>query len=126
MFTSQVSCTNISITRRIIKFTCLLISITYVVYLIFKWWRCFLLCFISSMILSSFALLLGLSGSWILYFLFIKVHEIFFLLILRGVRSLSGNTVVILAPCLDILDILGLSLLTFINFYFSILALLSD
>ena len=45
---------------------------------------------------------------------------------LRGVRSLSSNTVVILAPCLDILETLGLSLLTFISFGCSILVLLSD
>ena len=39
---------------------------------------------------------------------------------------MSGNTVVILAPCLDILETLGLSLLTFMSFGYSILLLLSD
>ena len=78
------------------------------------------------MILSSFAVLLGFSGYWIPSFTLIKVSDSFFLLILRGIRSLSGDTVVILAPCLDILEILGLSLLTFISFGFSVLVLLSD
>ena len=39
---------------------------------------------------------------------------------------MSGDTVVILAPCLYINETLGLSLLTFIYFGCSILVLLSD
>ena len=39
---------------------------------------------------------------------------------------MSGDTVLILAPCLDIIETIGLSLLTFISFDFSILVLLSD
>ena len=127
MFITQVSCTTISITWRIIGFTCILISITSVVYLIFKWWRClFWIMFFSSMILSSFALLLGLSRSWILYFPLIKVSEIFFLLIVLEIRSLSGDTVVIIVPGLYILERLGLSLLTFISFGWLMLILSSN
>ena len=80
----------------------------------------------SSMILSSFSLLLGFSGTWILYFPLTKASVIFFLLMFREICSLSGYTVVILAPGLDILERLGLSLLTFIFFGFSRLILLSD
>ena len=39
---------------------------------------------------------------------------------------MSADTVVIIAPGLDILETLGLSLLTFIYFIFSMLILLSD
>ena len=39
---------------------------------------------------------------------------------------MSGNTVVTIAPGLDILERLGLSLLTFISFGCSMLLLLSD
>ena len=124
---SQVSSTTISSTWRITGFTCLLSSTANVVFLIFKWWRCFLLLYIfSSGILSSFALFLGLYGSWILSFHLIKVSEVFFLLSLQLIRSLSSNTVVTLASGLDILERLGLSLLTFISFGCSILVLLSD
>ena len=80
----------------------------------------------SSVIISSFELLLGLSGSLILSLTFIKVSEIFFPLILLGKRYLSINTVVTLAPGLEILDRLGLSLLTFISFGYSMLIILSD
>ena len=47
MFFAQVTNTTISLTWRIIRTTRLLNSITNVVFLIFKWWRCFfLLCFL--------------------------------------------------------------------------------
>ena len=82
--------------------------------------------FFSSMITSSFAILLGLSGSWIIYFPLIKVSEVFFLLSLQGIYCLSGDTVNTLATCLDIVERLGLSLLTFIYFSCPILVLLSD
>ena len=61
-----------------------------------------------------------------LSFPLIKVYEIFFLLILKGERFLSDDTVVTLSPGLDILERLGLSLLTFIYFGCSTLILLSD
>ena len=41
MFFVQVSCTTIIFTWRIIILTCLIISTANVVFLIFKWWRCF-------------------------------------------------------------------------------------
>ena len=126
MFVAQVYCRTISITWRIIGFTCLLIGITSVVYLIFlNGWGVFLLCFFSSILISYFSLLLGLSVSWIISFPFIKAF-VFFLLILRGVRSLSSNTAIILAPGLDIPERLGISLLKFIYFGCSMLILLSD
>ena len=126
MVFTQVYCTIISFSWRIIGFTCLLIITTSVVSLIFKWWRCFFgLCFYSWSILSPFALLFGLSGSWILYFPLIKVSKVLFLLSLRGILSLSGDTVVTLAPGLDILGRIGLSLLTYIYFGCYMLVLLS-
>ena len=42
MFFAQVSCTIISFTWIIIRLMCLLISTTNIVFLFFKWWRCFL------------------------------------------------------------------------------------
>ena len=45
---------------------------------------------------------------------------------MREIQSLSGDTIVILSPSLDILETLSLLLLTFIYFGFSILVLLSD
>ena len=44
--------------------------------------------------------------------------KVSFSLIFQGIQSLSGDKVVILAPCTDILETLGLSLLnlSFINF----------
>ena len=57
MFFLQVTCTTISFNWRIIGTTSLLISITNVVFLIFKWVRVLLLLlFSTSGILSSFAL----------------------------------------------------------------------
>ena len=76
------------------------------------------------MILSSFAHLIGLSGSLIIFFC--KFSENFLLLILRGICYLSGETKVVLAPGLDILKRLGLSLFMFIYFGCSMLILLSD
>ena len=50
----------------------------------------------------------------------IEIYENFFLLSLRGIRSLSDYTVFILAPCTDILETLGVSLLnfSFLNFIY--------
>ena len=46
MFIIQIFCTTISITRIIIRFTCLIISTTSVVFLILIWWWYFyILCF---------------------------------------------------------------------------------
>ena len=46
---------------------------------------------------------------------------------MQGIQYLSGDTVVILAPCTDILETLGLSLLnySFLNFIFLLLFLVS-
>ena len=67
-----------------------------------------------------------MSGSWVLSIPLIKVYGIFFLLILQGKRCLSDDTVITLAPGLDIIERLGLSLLTFIYFGCSMLVLLLD
>ena len=67
MFVSQVTRTTTSFTWIIFITTSLLINITNVVLLIFKRWRfLLLLLFSKSVIIYSFAFLLGLSGSWIL------------------------------------------------------------
>ena len=56
----------------------------------------------------------------------IKVSEVFVLLSLQVIHCLSVNTVITLAPGLDIIEIFGLSLLTFISFGCSMFVLLSD
>ena len=65
-------------------------------------------------------------GGLFSFFHLIQFFEIVFLLILQGIRSLYGNTVVIIAPGLDILERLWLSLLTFIYFGCYMLKLLWD
>ena len=61
----------------------------------------------------------------------IKISENFFFLLLQRIQSLSGDIVVILAPCTEIIEKLGVSLvnlsfLNFISFSFSFLVSLSD
>ena len=61
----------------------------------------------------------------------IKISEISFFKLLRGIQSLSDNTVVILAPCKDKLEtqgvsLLNLSFLKFISFDCSFLVSLPD
>ena len=127
MFFTQFFCTTISFTWRIIGFTCPLISTAKLFFLIFKWWRCFsLIMFLFVRYNILFTLLLVLSGSWIIYFSLIKVSKVFFLLSLQGICCLSGDSVVSLDPGIDILEILGLSLLTSIYFGCSMFVLLWD
>ena len=65
----------------------LLIIIPFVVYLMLKHLRCFFRNdFSTSVMVSSFVLLLGLTGSWIVYLLTIKVSEVFFILFFIGIR----------------------------------------
>ena len=124
MFFSQVPRTTISFTWRIKRSTSLLISIINLVFLIFKWCRCFIsIYFSTSVILFYFALLLGLSGSWILSIPVIELSEVFFLLFLRGICCLSGVTLDTLYPCTYIPERLGLSFLISIYLGFSILVL---
>ena len=79
----------------------LLISINSIVYLIFKQWRCFFwTVFFKSGILSSFALLLGLTGSWIISFPVIKVSKVFFLLFLQVISCWYEVTLDTLSLCL--------------------------
>ena len=82
-------------------------------------------CFFTSGILSSFSLLLRLSGSWILYFPLIEVSKFFFLLFLRRIRCLSGVTHDKISPCPDIPERLEFFLLISISLGFSILVLFS-
>ena len=77
---------------------------------------CFWFFFSTSSILSYFALLLWLSGIWILSFPLIKVSEVFFLLFLQVIRCSSGDSPDTLAPCSDIPERLGLSFLRSISF----------
>ena len=86
----------------------------------------FLLNFSTSGILSSFALLLGLSRFWILSYSLIGVSEFLFIIFLRGLRCLSGVTLDKISPCLNIPKSLELSLLTSLFWGFSILVLFSD
>ena len=122
----QVTRTTISFTWRIIGTTSLLISTTNVVLLIFNWWRCFLFVFSTSGIISYFALLLGLSGFWILYFSVIKVSEVFFLLFLQRIHCLYSVTLDTLYPWPDIPERIELSFLTSSSLVFPILVILSD
>ena len=125
MFIAQVSCATIIITWRIIRFTCLLIITTNVVLLILKWQRCFYYVFLinDTIHFCSFTLVVWFLNT---FFSFDQSFWNLFLLILRGIRSLSGDTVVILDLCLDIIEEPRLSLLTFICFGCYILVLLSD
>ena len=68
--------------------------------------------FSASGILSYLPLLLGLSGTWILYFILIGVSEVFFILFLRGILILSDDSIDTLAQCPDIPERPGLSPLT--------------
>ena len=124
MFFGQVSRTTISFTWIIIGTMSLLISITSLVYLIFKRLRCFFWTpFSTSGILSYFELLLGLTGSWILSVPVIKVSEVFFLLLFRGIRCWYQVTLNTLSPCPDKTEIPKSSLLISISDGFSILVL---
>ena len=82
--------------------------------------------FSTSGILSSYALLLGLYGSWTLYFPVIKISQVFFLLFLQGIYCLSGVTLDTLSTCPYIPERLGLYFLISIYLGFSILVFLSD
>ena len=74
---AQVSCTSISITWRIIIFTCVLIITTNVVLPILKWLRSFLqILFFHQWYCSLF--FGGLSGSWIFSFSVMNVSFIYF------------------------------------------------
>ena len=71
-----------------------------------------------------FALFLGLTGSWIVFFIIIEVSGVFFLLFLRGIRRVSDVSLDRLSPCTEKLETLKLSLWIFISEGFSILVLL--
>ena len=115
MFFSQVYHTTTSFTWRIIGTMSPLISITYIVNLIFKRRRCFFWAnFFTSGILSSFELLIGLNGYWIVLPPVIKVSEAFFLLFLRGIHFWSEVTLDKLSLCQVKKEILKLSLLMFV------------
>ena len=127
MFFGHISHTNITFTWLIVGTTSLLISITFVVYLMPKQWRClFRTTFSTSGKVSSFALLLGLTGSWTVSFLVIKVSEVFFLLFLRRIRCWSGATLDKFNICPDRKETPKLSLQISIYEGFSILVLLLD
>ena len=84
----------------------------------------FIWLFISTLgILSSFAVLLGLSGYLILSLPLVKVSEVFFILILRGILCWSAVTLDKISPCIDILERLKLFLLIYISLGFSILVI---
>ena len=83
LFLGQGFHTTITFTWWIVGTRSLLIITTFVVYLIPKQWRClFRTNFSTSGKISSFVLLLGLTGSWIVYFLVINVSEGFFIFLL--------------------------------------------
>ena len=81
MFFVQFYYTIISFTWWIIRTTSFLVSITFVVCLMSKRRRCFLgQDFSASVIVSSFDLFLGLTGSLIGYFLIIEVSGVFLII----------------------------------------------
>ena len=82
--------------------------------------------FSTSGIVSSFYLLLGLTGSWIVSFPLIKVSAVFFLFFLQGMCCWSEVTLDTLSICLDKTEIPKSSFLISICDSFSILVLFSD
>ena len=127
MFFGQVSHTTISFTWWIVITMSLLISITFVVYLMSKWWRfLFSTTFFTSVKVISFFLFLGLTGSLIGFFLMIVVSGVFFILLLRGIWRISGAELDKLSPCIYKTETLKLSLWISISEGFSILLLLLD
>ena len=125
MFFAQVPHTTISWTRRIIATTRLLISMINIVFLIFKCWRCFFGLFCTLGIPSYFTLLLGLSGTWIIYFSPIKVSKVF-LKFLWIIGCLFGDSLVTIDTCTDISERLGFSFLISISLVFYTLLPVSD
>ena len=123
MFFAQVPHTTTSFTWRIIGFKRLLISITNVVFLIFKWWRIILFFIRYTIPFCPF--------TWIVWFLntFFSFDQIFvslFLLFLRGIRCFPGNSVVTIAPGSDTIERLVLYFLTSIYFGCSMFLPLSE
>ena len=117
--------TTISFTWWIVRTTSLLISITFLVYLMPKRWRCFFgTTFYTSVKVIYFPLLLGLNGSLICCFIMIGVSGFFFLLLLRGIQRISGVTLDKLSLCRDKTETLKLSPWISISKDFSILVLL--
>ena len=127
MFLVQVPRTTISFTWRIIGTTSLLISTTNVVFLIFKWCRCFyLIIYFYIRYTIPFCPFNWVVWFLILYFPAIEVSGVSFILSLRGIRYLSDVTLDKTSPCTDLPEIPGLSFLISISFGFSILELLSN
>ena len=81
------------------------------------------LAFSTSVIVSSFTLLLGLTSSRIGSFLIIEVSGVLFILLLRGILRVSGVTI---DPCPDKTETLKLSLQIIIYEGFYIMVLLSE
>ena len=124
MFFFQFYHATISFTWRIIGTMSRLISITFVVYLIFKQWGCFFWTdFSTSGIAPSFSLLPGLTGSWIFSFPMIKVSRVFFLFFLIVIWCWSEVTLDTISICPDKTEILKSLLLISISEGFSILVL---
>ena len=82
--------------------------------------------FSTSGIVSSFALLLWLTGSWIVPSPVTKVSEGFFILFLLGIRCWSEVTLDTLSICPEKTEILKSSLLISISKVFNILVLFTD
>ena len=98
MFFSQVPHTTISFTWRLIVTMHLLISIINVIFLILKWWSFFCIMFFFirySIFVCPF--------TWVVWFLntFFSFNcvRVFLLLLLQGIRYLSENSLITLAPC---------------------------
>ena len=121
----QVSYTITSFTWWIVRTMIILISITFVFCLIPKQCSCFFrTTFSTSGIVSSFVIFLGLTGSWIWYFLMIKLSEVLFILFLQGISYWSGFTTNIFSPCPEKTERLELSLQISIYVGFYILLIL--
>ena len=126
MLTTIFFCTTISIARRIIKFTCLLIITTNAVLLILNGGGVFFgFCFFVNDTIHFFPF------TWVFWFLntlfsFDQSFWNFISFNLARDTLFAWRCSFIIAPCLDILETLGLSLLIFIYFGCYILVILSD
>ena len=125
MFFVQVFYTIISFTWWIVRTVSLLISITFLLYLMPKQWSCF---FRNTFFYIRYSILFCLFPwvDWSLnrIFIMIKLYEVFSILFLRGICCWSSFILDKLYPYLDKTEILELSLQISFSVGFSILLLL--
>ena len=124
MFFVQVSYKIISFSWLIIRTTSTFNGFTFVVYLVSKIWRFFrVLYFYTSVIVPSFTLFQGLTGSWIGSFLITKVSWVLFILFSRLIKKLYSVIPARSSPLSEKPETSLLSLRKSISLSFSILVL---